>query len=38
MVLKDQRLNAISIAARIPEGQTVEVGPSATSVVTVKAP
>ncbi len=35
MILKDQRLNALSVAAQMPEGETIEVRPSETSVVTL---
>jgi hypothetical protein len=36
MILKDQRLNVLSVTAQMPEGETVEVRPSETSVVTFK--
>jgi hypothetical protein len=35
ILLKDQRLNPSAIAEQMAAGQTVEVGPSATTVVTV---
>ena len=36
LIMKDQRLDVFSITQQMPEGETVEVRPSATSVVTFK--
>jgi hypothetical protein len=36
LIMKDQRLNVFSITEQMPEGETVEVRPSETSVVTLR--